>query len=485
MMVALEAMAARARQGRSEFHVLRRLSLKRRSRVAVARAKAGEGPSRRRGRPRRGVTELIAHTHGLGSCEIQRSCDQCHDAPSCHAAHECRLNSVITLSQEDVLRFLSLQRCWKDEDYQGIGSIPPGQNEGGPLRKRGRSRSIILNNTQLCCTSSDPMIHHQDHNAGEASGSSITAPCDFRLAVDLQEGDVLTLLENIGRKAEVNTNHRIDEESTEQVIHENGSSSHEPEFDSTNSGGEREESFASHANAIIGDPTDGVRTRSATANECLHAYFLSQIEPKKTEEALLDPDWISSMQEELNQFERNKFWKLVSVLKNRSIIGTKWVFRNKMDENGIVTRNKAKLLAKGYSQEEGIDYDETFAPVSRLEALRIFLAFVAHSNFKVYQMDLKSAFLNGELEKEVYAQQPPGFEDPKFPNFVYKLLKSLYRLKQAPRAWYDTLSEFLIKHGFTRGTIDKTLSYKKHGDDMILVQIYIDDIIFVSTNEKL
>ena len=105
--------------------------------------------------------------------------------------------------------------------------------------------------------------------------------------------------------------------------------------------------------------------------------------------------------------------------KNRTIIGTKWLFRNKMDENGIVTRNKARLVAKGYSQEEGIDFDETFAPVARLEAIRIFLAYAAHANFKVYQMDVKSAFLNGELEEEVYVQQPPGFENPDFPGFVY------------------------------------------------------------------
>ncbi|KAL8127849.1 hypothetical protein AgCh_014691 [Apium graveolens] len=308
---------------------------------------------------------------------------------------------------------------------------------------------------------------------------------------------------------EVNAQQIMNEETTEQENHGNGSSSQTPEFDSTNSGGEREEGSTSHTNdeendegtsqqthtrkcdrihtreAIIGDPTAGVRTRSATANECLHACFLSQVEPKKTEEALMDPDWISAMQEELNQFERNKVWELVPAPKNRSIIGTKWVFRNKMDENGIVTRNKARLDAKGYSQEEGIYYDETFALVARLEAISIFLAFAAHSNFKVYQMDVKSAFLNGELEEEVYVQHPPGFEDPEFPDFVCKLLKALYGLKQAPRAWYDTFSEFLLKHGFTRGTIDKTLFYKKHGDDMILVQNYVNDTIFGSTNEKL
>ena len=117
-------------------------------------------------------------------------------------------------------------------------------------------------------------------------------------------------------------------------------------------------------NAIIGDPNAGVRTRSATANECLHACFLSQVEPKKTEEALMNPDWVSAMQDELDQFERNKVWELVPTQKNRSIIGTKWVFMNKMDENGMVTRNKARSVAKGYTQEEGIDYDETFAPVA-------------------------------------------------------------------------------------------------------------------------
>ena len=148
-------------------------------------------------------------------------------------------------------------------------------------------------------------------------------------------------------------------------------------------------------------------------------------------------------------------WKLVPRPKNGTIIGTKWVYINKMDEVGIVIRNKVRLVAKGYSQQEGIDFDETFAPVARIEAMRSFLAYAAHANFKVYQMDVKSAFLNGELEEEVYVQQPPGFEDPNFPDFVYRLLKALYRLKQAPRAWYETLSQFLIEKHFTRGTIDK------------------------------
>ena len=127
---------------------------------------------------------------------------------------------------------------------------------------------------------------------------------------------------------------------------------------------------------IIGDPDAGVQTRTATANECLFHSFLSQTEPKKVEEALKDADWVTAMQEELNEFERNKVWTLVPRPKNRSIVGTKWVFRNKTDSDGIITRNKARLVAKGYSQQEGIDYDETFAPVARLEAIRIFLAYI-------------------------------------------------------------------------------------------------------------
>ena len=236
---------------------------------------------------------------------------------------------------------------------------------------------------------------------------------------------------------------------------------------------------------IIGDPEAGVRTRSATQNECLYSVFLSKMEPKKIEEALTDPYWVVAMQEELNQFEHQKVWKLVPRPKNRKVIDTRWVFRNKLDEEGTVTRNNARLVSKGFSKAEGIDYDETFAPMARLEAIRMFLAFAAHSNFKVYQMDVKSAFLNGELAEEVYVEQPPGFEDPDFLDLVYYLFKAIYGLKQAPRKWYDTLSGFLIENGFIRGFIDKTLFTKKHKNGILLVQVYVDDIIFGSTNDDL
>ncbi|GJT53646.1 retrovirus-related pol polyprotein from transposon TNT 1-94 [Tanacetum coccineum] len=156
-----------------------------------------------------------------------------------------------------------------------------------------------------------------------------------------------------------------------------------------------------------------------------------------------------------------------------------------MDENGVVIKNKARLVAQGFRQEEGIDYDETFAPVARLEAIRIFLAYAAYMGFMVYQMDVKSAFLNGKISEEVYVQQPLGFESGEFPNHVYKLDKALYGLKQAPRAWYETLLKFLIQHKFVRVTIDNTLFIYKTKSEVIIVQIYVDDIIFGSTSDKM
>ena len=166
------------------------------------------------------------------------------------------------------------------------------------------------------------------------------------------------------------------------------------------------------------------------------------------------------MQEELNQFKRNEVWELILRPNDQSGIGTKWVYRNKMDENGIIIRNKARLVAQGYNQQEGIDYEKTFSPVARLESIRMLLAFACHKNFILYQMDVKSAFLNGFINEEVYVEQPPGCGSFNFPNHVFKLKKALYGLKQAPRAWYKRLSKFLISSGFKMGKIDKTMFIK-------------------------
>nr|GEZ27436.1 putative ribonuclease H-like domain-containing protein [Tanacetum cinerariifolium] len=174
------------------------------------------------------------------------------------------------------------------------------------------------------------------------------------------------------------------------------------------------------------------------------------------------------------------------VLPNRKrAIGSKWVFRNKKDERGIVIRNKARLVAQGYTQEEGIDYDEVFAPVARIKAIRLFLAYASFKDFMVYQMDVKITFLYGKIKKEVYVCQPPEFEDPYFPDRVYKVEKAVYELHQAPRSWYETLSTYLLDIGFQRGKIDKTLFIKRHKGDILLVQVYVDDIIFVSTKKEL
>ncbi|GJS23193.1 putative ribonuclease H-like domain-containing protein [Tanacetum coccineum] len=159
--------------------------------------------------------------------------------------------------------------------------------------------------------------------------------------------------------------------------------------------------------------------------------------------------------------------------------------RNKKDEKGIVIKNKARLVTQGYTQEEGIDYNEFFAPVARIEGIRLFLAYASFKDFVVYQMDVKSAFLYGKIEEEVYVCQPPGFEDLDFPDRVYKVEKALYGLHQAPRAWYETLSTYLLENGFQRGQIDKTLFIKRDQGDILIVQVYVDDIIFGSTKKKL
>nr|GEV35279.1 retrovirus-related Pol polyprotein from transposon TNT 1-94 [Tanacetum cinerariifolium] len=189
---------------------------------------------------------------------------------------------------------------------------------------------------------------------------------------------------------------------------------------------------------------------AALAHECLFVNFLSEEEPKKAFETLQHPGWVDAMQDELNQFSRNKVWTLVPAPYGKTIVGLKWVFRNKRDETRFVIKNKARLIAQCYNQQEGIDYDETFSHVARLEAIKIFLAFSNYMNFIVYQIDVKSAFINGKLKEEVYVKQPLGFESSEFPNHVCKLDKALYRLKQAPKAWYETLSTYLTKQKFVR-----------------------------------
>ncbi|WJX51639.1 hypothetical protein P8452_37816 [Trifolium repens] len=207
---------------------------------------------------------------------------------------------------------------------------------------------------------------------------------------------------------------------------------------------------------ILGNKESPRKTRSDYQQHDSLLGLISMIEPKNVDEALSDDGWIVAMQDELNQFQRNDVWDLVPRPTHKNIIGTKWVFRNKLNEQ-----------------------------VARLEAIRLLLSYAVNNGITLYQMDVKSTFLNGVISEEVYVKQPPGFEDLKNPDYVYKLKKSLYGLKQAPRAWYERLSNFLLENGFQKGQIDNTLFRKTTKKDILIIQIYVDDIIFGSTNASL
>nr|GEW31067.1 retrotransposon protein, putative, unclassified [Tanacetum cinerariifolium] len=224
-------------------------------------------------------------------------------------------------------------------------------------------------------------------------------------------------------------------------------------------------------NNIIGQLSRPVSTRLQLHEQALFCYynaFLTSVEPKMYKEALTQSCWTEAMQEELNEFKRLEVWELVPRPDQVMVITLKWIYKVKLDELGGILKNKSRLVARGYRQEEGIDFEKSFAPVARLEAIQIFLAYAVHKNMVVYQMDVKTAFLNGNLREEVYVSQPKGFVDPDNPNHVYKHRKALYRLKQVPCTWYDMLSSFLLSQYFSKGSVDPTLFIRKNGNDLLL-----------------
>ncbi|GJS81578.1 putative ribonuclease H-like domain-containing protein [Tanacetum coccineum] len=238
---------------------------------------------------------------------------------------------------------------------------------------------------------------------------------------------------------------------------------------------------------VIGNPSRPVSTRKQLTTDalwCLYNFVLSKVEPKNFKSVVTEDCWFQAMQDEIYKFYRLQIWELVPRPDCVMIIALKWIYKVKLDEYGDVLKNKARLVAKGYRQEEGIDFEESFAPVARIEDIRIFIANAASKNMTIYQMDVKTAFLNGELKEEVYVSQPEGFVDPDHPSHVYRLKKALYGLNQAPRVWYDTLSWFLMNNKFSKGAVDLTLFTQKTGKHILLVQIYVDDIIFASTDPK-
>nr|GFC22116.1 Gag-Pol polyprotein [Tanacetum cinerariifolium] len=209
------------------------------------------------------------------------------------------------------------------------------------------------------------------------------------------------------------------------------------------------ESFSHNIEQVRENPSRPVQTRRQLTTDlemCMFALIVSTAEPKNIKEAMANSAWIEVMHKELHQFDRLQVWKLVDKPFGKTVIRLKWLWKNKKDEDQTVIRNKARLVAKGYAQEDGIDFEESFAP-----------------------MDVKTAFLNGPLKEEVYVAQPDEFVDPDHPEKVYRLRKALYRLKQAPKAWYAELSKFLISKGFIKGTIDSTLFMIRYGEDILLV----------------
>lgn len=220
------------------------------------------------------------------------------------------------------------------------------------------------------------------------------------------------------------------------------------------------------------------------AGDLVHLALLAETEPVTLDEALRDEKWKKAMKEELQSIEKNETWELVQLPPNKKAIDVKWVFKVKEGPNGEVLKYKARLVVRGFLQKAGIDYGEVFAPVARMETIRLVVAFASMKNWKIHQMDVKSAFLNGPLEEEVFIKQPPGFEIKKQEMKVYKLRKALYGLKQAPRAWNKKIDGFLCQIGFAK-CISEHGMYVKHSTDKgtLLVCLYVDDLLVTGSNE--
>ncbi|CAL2270573.1 unnamed protein product [Prunus armeniaca] len=216
-------------------------------------------------------------------------------------------------------------------------------------------------------------------------------------------------------------------------------------------------------------------------NEVLAQCNLCIMDPEKYEDAKQDKSWLKAMEDELFMIEKNGTWTLVDRPTEKPVIGVKWVYKTKLNLDGTVLKNKARLVAKGYAQKPGLDYNETYAPVARLDTIRTLIALAAQKSWKLYQLDVKSAFLNGVLQEEVYVEQPEGFVVKGKEEKVYKLHKALYGLKQAPRAWYGEIDNYFSQCGFKKSLSEPTLYIKARGEDILIVSIYVDDIVYTGS----
>jgi len=284
-----------------------------------------------------------------------------------------------------------------------------------------RSKTYRVYNSETLCVEESMHVKFDDKEPGNETPEQDESVADIQMPEDTSEPDQTAEYEEIPEA-------EITPEAQDEVASDEAQDGSQQANQSKNTFKYK----SSHPeDQIIGNKESPTRTRSYFRQEESMIGLLSVIEPITVDEALSDDGWILDMQEELNQFQRNDVWNLVPKPQQKNIIGTKWVFRNKLNEQGEVVRNKARLVAQGYSQQEGIDYTETFALVARYEAIRLLLSYAVNHGIILYQMDVNSAFLNGVISEEVFVKQPPGFEDLKHPDHVYKLKKSLYSLKQA------------------------------------------------------
>ncbi|CAH9095067.1 unnamed protein product [Cuscuta epithymum] len=270
----------------------------------------------------------------------------------------------------------------------------------------------------------------------------------------------------------------LEEQSSPQPTPTASNHSSPPTTSSSSSSDESSESDTSSS-----DQPRKVRSLIDIYESCDFAFIVT--EPADYQEAATCVEWTQAMKEEINAIEKNKTWELVNLPKEKNVIGLKWVYRTKYNSDGSISKHKARLVAKGYVQQEGVDYEETFSPVARFETVRIVLALAAQWKLPVYQLDVKSAFLNGDLLEEVFVHQPPGFVKKGEEEKVYKLKKALYGLKQAPRAWYSKIDTFFCTSGFQKSDNEPTLYVKKEGMEFLVVCLYVDDIILFSSSQSM
>ncbi len=217
-----------------------------------------------------------------------------------------------------------------------------------------------------------------------------------------------------------------------------------------------------------------------------YAYMvrvIQEVEPTCFEHAIRNPKWDNAMDEEMAALDANATWELVVLPKDKKIIGCKWVYKVKHNADGSVSRYKARLVAKGYAQTYGIDYEETYSPIAKMTIVKAIIAMEAAKGWSLHQMDVKNAFLHGDLQEEVYMKQPPGYVDQTNPNLVCRLKKALYSLKQAPRAWSDKIGQYLVTSGFQTSKADFSLYVKKTDYGIVVIVIYVDDLIITGDND--